>query len=233
MCPLNIHLSRIPITLHSATLNPSCMAAPRILRKFPFNLGIGTDICHVVRIESILKSHRGIRFVQKILRPDERSHPKIQWLLKSQSQPVLSFQDERIRPTASSSGAERRKMNDEHGGPKSAHNIQTAATFIAGRYGVLHFIIMKRATDFACISRFAAKEAVIKAHPHRALTWHDITIQSPAVGAYPGRNGAPFAIIRGEDKGGDADPEDREALVSISHDGEYATAVCLGAGDSM
>lgn len=149
MCPLNIHLFKLPITLHSATLNPSCMAAPRILRKFPFNLGIGTDICHVVRIESILKSSRGIRFVQKILNPDERSHPKIQWLLKSQSQPILSFQDERIRPTASSSGAERRKMNDENGGPESAHSIQTAATFIAGRYGVLHFIIMKRATDFA------------------------------------------------------------------------------------
>lgn len=69
--------------------------------------------------------------------------------------------------------------------------------------------------------RFAAKEAAIKAHPHRALTWHDITITAQP-SAHPGRRGAPVAIIRGRD-------EDHEALVSISHDGEYATAVCLGA----
>lgn len=75
-------------------------------------------------------------------------------------------------------------------------------------------------------SRFAAKEAVIKAHPHRALTWHDITIQSQA-STQLGRNGAPLAIIRGEDE---QEHEDHEALISISHDGEYATAVCLGAG---
>lgn len=73
------------------------------------------------------------------------------------------------------------------------------------------------------VSRFAAKEAVIKAHPDRALTWHDITIKSQTA-AIPGRNGAPSAIIRGEN-------EDQEALLSISHDGKYATAVCLGAGE--
>lgn len=32
-----------------------------------------------------------------------------------------------------------------------------------------------------------------------------------------------MAIISGKD-------EDQEALISISHDGEYATAVCLAAG---
>lgn len=72
--------------------------------------------------------------------------------------------------------------------------------------------------------RFAAKEAVIKAHPHRALTWHDITIHSQAA-VHEGRRGAPVAIIRGEN-------EDHEALISISHDGDYATAVCLGAAET-
>lgn len=70
------------------------------------------------------------------------------------------------------------------------------------------------------MTRFAAKEAAIKAHPHQALTWHDITITTQA-SAHPGRKGAPVAVVRGEE-------EDREALISISHDGEYATAVCLG-----
>ncbi|KAI3399694.1 hypothetical protein diail_6043, partial [Diaporthe ilicicola] len=70
--------------------------------------------------------------------------------------------------------------------------------------------------------RFAAKEAVIKAHPQRNLTWHEITISHQA-SAHADRKGAPTAIIQDTN-------EDYEALISISHDGDYATAVCLGAG---
>ncbi|KUI60319.1 Holo-[acyl-carrier-protein] synthase [Cytospora mali] len=65
-------------------------------------------------------------------------------------------------------------------------------------------------------SRFAAKEAVIKAHPQGNLTWQDITISQQA-STHADRKGAPAAIIRGPN-------EDYEALISISHDGEYATA---------
>lgn len=79
--------------------------------------------------------------------------------------------------------------------------LQLAATFMAGR--------------------FAAKEAVIKAHPQKNLTWHGITISHQA-STHADRKGAPAAIIRGAN-------EDYEALISISHDGDYATAVCLGA----
>jgi holo-[acyl-carrier protein] synthase len=71
------------------------------------------------------------------------------------------------------------------------------------------------------ITRFAAKEAVIKAHPQKNLTWHGITISHQA-STHADRTGAPAAIIRGTN-------EDYEALISISHDGDYATAVCLGA----
>lgn len=74
------------------------------------------------------------------------------------------------------------------------------------------------------ITRFAAKEAVIKAHPQKDLTWHAITIASQA-STHTDRKGAPAAIIRGAN-------EDYEALISISHDGDYATAVCLGAQHS-
>lgn len=77
-----------------------------------------------------------------------------------------------------------------------------------------------QSTDIV-ITRFAAKEAVIKAHPQRNLTWHGITISHQA-STHADRKGAPAAIIKGTHK-------DYEALVSISHDGDYATAVCLGA----
>ncbi|KAH8911309.1 hypothetical protein BR93DRAFT_923995 [Coniochaeta sp. PMI_546] len=66
-------------------------------------------------------------------------------------------------------------------------------------------------------SRFAAKEAVIKASEDR-LTFHDILILKR-------QSGEPFAII----KAGYGRSQDREALLSISHDGDYATAVCITA----
>ncbi len=88
--------------------------------------------------------------------------------------------------------------------------------------------------------RFAAKEAVIKAHPHLRLSFHQIVISRRrlnnvrrdgeveadlATPEVDGASGPPVAIVhRGEDTSGLA----QEAVVSISHDGEYATAVCLG-----
>ncbi|KAK2059877.1 hypothetical protein LY76DRAFT_511083, partial [Colletotrichum caudatum] len=76
-------------------------------------------------------------------------------------------------------------------------------------------------------SRFAAKEATFKAHPFRKLSFHDITIARRAlVGgkASPNGSGPPVAVIRGEQEG----EPGQTAMVSISHDGDYATAVCLG-----
>ncbi|PSS05289.1 hypothetical protein BD289DRAFT_4637 [Coniella lustricola] len=252
-------------------------AATRTIRKFPWNLNLGTDICHVVRIQKILQSARlGPRFIRRILTPQERLHPKVRPLLFADFQTLSnSAQRDDLGKTPSSvsvfpPGEEvRRQENDKtkrqeviqepigksegkqvkapereveregeqkagvkadqeeidrvadghgdssqmqstagcaaHENVASTRGLQVAATFMAGR--------------------FAAKEAVIKAHPHRALTWQDITIRSQASassGIDPGRRGAPVAIIHGE---GD---EDYEALLSISHDGEYATAVCLG-----
>lgn len=75
-----------------------------------------------------------------------------------------------------------------------------------------------------CGHRFAAKEAAIKAHPHRHLTFHDVAIERRAVEGERLGSGPPVARIKGED----GDGVDVSAQVSISHDGDYATAVCLG-----
>ncbi|OAA61315.1 4'-phosphopantetheinyl transferase [Cordyceps fumosorosea ARSEF 2679] len=74
--------------------------------------------------------------------------------------------------------------------------------------------------------RFAAKEAAIKAHAHRRLTLHDVVIERRAEGARSETlgSGPPVARIRAAEE--DAE-EDESALISISHDGDYATAVCL------
>ncbi|KFA62512.1 hypothetical protein S40285_05564 [Stachybotrys chlorohalonatus IBT 40285] len=73
--------------------------------------------------------------------------------------------------------------------------------------------------------RFAAKEAAIKAHPHRRLTFHDIVIERIEQEGSRLGSGPPVARIKSE---GEAE-EDESALISISHDGDYATAVCIGA----
>jgi holo-[acyl-carrier protein] synthase len=73
------------------------------------------------------------------------------------------------------------------------------------------------------VYRFAAKEAVIKAHVHRQLTFHDVVIERRATEGETLGSGPPVARIRAR-RAGD---EDVSALVSISHDGEYATAVCV------
>jgi holo-[acyl-carrier protein] synthase len=80
------------------------------------------------------------------------------------------------------------------------------------------------------LSRFAAKEAAIKAHSHRRLTFHDVVIERR------GRkdeerlgSGPPVARIKGE---GEADA-DVSAMISISHDGDYATAVCMAHDPSV
>ena len=70
--------------------------------------------------------------------------------------------------------------------------------------------------------RFAAKEAAIKAHSDRRLAFHDVIIEKREVVGQRLGSGPPIARIRGEE-------EDETALVSISHDGDYATAVCVAA----
>jgi phosphopantetheinyl transferase (holo-ACP synthase) len=82
------------------------------------------------------------------------------------------------------------------------------------------------------LCRFAAKEAAFKAHPHLHLGFHDVVIlpssdanQLTGEAALTGlTSSAPVALIRGDGEGA----RDQMAKVSISHDGEYATAMCIG-----
>lgn len=108
------------------------MAAPRALKRFPFNLNLGTDICHVVRIRSILESSRGARFVQKILNHEETRHPKIRRLFENQALHDHEGMKE-PRRVAAQGETPQRPLKD---GP-SSHELQSAATFMAGRYDYL------------------------------------------------------------------------------------------------
>ncbi|PKS09089.1 hypothetical protein jhhlp_003703 [Lomentospora prolificans] len=145
------------------------MKPPKPILPFPFPLYVGTDICRVSRILSLLTNPtRGRRFVDRVLSPEERALSRV-----------------------------RRVLGERYHGTGPWGDLKTAE-FIAGR--------------------FAAKEAAFKAHPFRRLTWHDIVIR-PADESE--ESGPIVAVIRGEEA-------DQMSMVSISHDGDYATAVCLG-----
>ncbi|TLD26494.1 hypothetical protein PspLS_04689 [Pyricularia sp. CBS 133598] len=98
----------------------------------------------------------------------------------------------------------------------------------------------RKAAEFMA-GRFAAKEAVIKAHPHLRISFEDITIAprqpdpeglgNAAVnqGGSGSGGGPPVALIRHVEAGREVL---QEALVSISHDADYSTAVCMGMTDA-
>jgi len=74
--------------------------------------------------------------------------------------------------------------------------------------------------------RFAAKEATMKAHLSRRLTYHSILILRPE--RKKGETGslAPVGIVLPESENG-GEEGGKEVRISISHDGDFATAVCL------
>ncbi|KAI1182987.1 hypothetical protein F5B17DRAFT_435067 [Nemania serpens] len=179
-------------------------------RNPPFT--IGNDICRIARIRNILAGAYGRRFILGILRSEELKLPATASILRCVIEP-------------SSQGA-------PHGS-----GLARAAEFMAGR--------------------FAAKEAVIKAHHHRLLTFSKIAIvrtgpptnaptQASVLDAFEKQqregqgvlqermgglpegaqipNSGPLvAVIKGDPNV----PHDTYASISISHDSEYATAVCL------
>lgn len=79
------------------------------------------------------------------------------------------------------------------------------------------------------MASFAAKEAAIKAHPSQKLTFHRIVIRREFASsddlAQVG-TGPVVAVIKPSSTA--SDTTEQIALLSISHDADYATAVCLG-----
>ncbi|KAK6853306.1 hypothetical protein PG990_009585 [Apiospora arundinis] len=180
-------------------------------------LGLGNDICHIPRIYRILTSCHAQRFIARVLTAEERSEPRPRALLQCIPSRPSSRGDQSDAPWATGASDNR------------TPNVWKAAVFMAGR--------------------FAAKEAAIKAHSSRRLTFEDIRIVRTRPAARPLRgtdndeaeqeeagevdgttnddtalsSGPPVAIIKGYPPG----QPDTTAMLSISHDGDYAAAVCL------
>ncbi|KAJ9136443.1 hypothetical protein NKR23_g9841 [Pleurostoma richardsiae] len=194
----------------------------RAVLPFPFPLSIGTDICHIPRIHRILQhsERRRLQFVRRVLNATETARPHLR-------EPIAWILDGRV---PAKEGRRLGAAAEKDGGAGGASDLWRAACFMAGR--------------------FAAKEAVIKAHHEHKLTFHDITILSrrtAAAATTRERNRQTEDYDDSSDETGRrsaAEEEERgsgppvatvmlageahEVAVSISHDGDYATAVCLG-----
>ncbi|KAL1889309.1 hypothetical protein Sste5346_008964 [Sporothrix stenoceras] len=219
-------------------------AASRIL---PFGLPllhVGTDICHVSRVYTILKKAKPASSTSS---SSTTSSPPKQTNAARFIRRVLTPREVEALPALST-------VAPESPSTMSAH----AAVFLLARGSPLPVVAtdssedpsltpLWRAAQFLA-GRFAAKEAAIKAHPHLpGLTLQDVRIARRAaaektdeldhvigedvVQRRNANSGPPLAYVRvyALEKDGDgSDIVEQEARISISHDGEYATAVCLG-----
>ncbi|KAK3906318.1 hypothetical protein C8A05DRAFT_29821 [Staphylotrichum tortipilum] len=200
---------------------------PPLLRPFPYLLHVGTDICHVGRIAAILRQPLAARLIRRLLAPVELDHANPELLRVLLHVPEITAPPPAPDETVLLGG----------GSPRGRRRTreQTGAA-----YAPLHPWVYSRAAQYLA-GRFAAKEAVIKAHPHLSLTFHTINIlpasalaklKGPEVCPESSRNPAsaqaPMALLRFSRKGKDAE---QIARVSISHDAQFATATCIGYED--
>ncbi|RDL39893.1 uncharacterized protein BP5553_04233 [Venustampulla echinocandica] len=190
-------------------------------RPFPLPICVGTDICHIPRIRRIILKNNGSsvkRFSRRILAEQEfaRHWTRIETPIKAWRElGGHPCKDALLLGDASGDRDVGRdvKLNNAFKSPikqRTAGQIETeiwkTAGFLAGR--------------------FAAKEAVIKAHHSRRLTYRDIDIirRTPSSAGITASQ-PPVALVRGES--GDWTKDGQLLPISISHDGDYATATCI------
>ncbi|KAI0159760.1 hypothetical protein GGR57DRAFT_458613 [Xylariaceae sp. FL1272] len=170
---------------------------------------VGNDICHIPRIKSILgDAGRGRDFIKRVLHREEITHPRTARILQFWLKGKIKGDKDSLKPSA---------ILSEHG-------YNRAAEFMAGR--------------------FSAKEAIIKAHPLHKLSLNRISLvpMQTLVTSEPVRE-ALREVMKDDSPTSVKDYRyaylkrplvarfDQDGLtaatVSISHDGDYATAVCV------
>ncbi|RFU28262.1 hypothetical protein B7463_g8088, partial [Scytalidium lignicola] len=231
---------------------------------FPLPFTIGTDICHIPRIFSILTSSNNYknrkiahRFIRKLLTEEEYEESRKQIdgalndlaglsqrraliLKRGQELGVLAkgkgkwkfgvedFDEEKnggdAEATVKGNEKETGKDDNDNGTIKRVGSEDVLKTLMRS-LGEEEKVVKKRVKVVAnfLAGRFAAKEAAIKAHTVRRLTYQDIAIRKQS--APSGMSRAPLVLIKREGRGWSEDPQ--IVPLSISHDEDYATAVCM------
>jgi holo-[acyl-carrier protein] synthase len=191
---------------------------PPLLRPFPFPaLSIGTDIAHVPRIARLVASPRTLpRFLRKVLTSREERDFHLRFSSKLQARVGKNTHGGAVDWVKSGGVAAEVKAGVGNGDGDHARWVERASKFLAGRW--------------------AAKEAVVKACSWRRLMFDEIMVLKEQGGKRVYGVILDEREVRREDHEGSedvqAEPAGQVVQLSISHDGEYATAVCLAADES-
>ncbi|KAK1472110.1 hypothetical protein CABS01_04753 [Colletotrichum abscissum] len=193
-------------------------------KRFPFPLQVGTDLCQISRIYRILASDKESRFLRRILTKHERL--AIPAVLKSAD--------------ASATPSEISKDDDFQALKKRNPLLWKKASFLAGRFAAKeatfkahptrnltwHDITIARKQSAQLKDIEERKKATEQEEKPKKQDEEPKELEAKEAeptALTPNGSGPPIAIVRGIHEG----IPGQEALLSISHDGDYATAVCL------
>ncbi|KAK1522023.1 uncharacterized protein CCOS01_09735 [Colletotrichum costaricense] len=193
-------------------------------KRFPFSLQLGTDLCQISRIYRILASDKESRFLRRILTKHERL--AIPAALKSAD--------------ASATPSEISKDDDFQALKKRNPLLWKKASFLAGRFAAKeatfkahptrnltwHDITIARKQSAQLEDIEERKKAKGQEEKPKKQDEEPKELEATEAGptaSTPNGSGPPVAIVRGIHEG----IPGQEVLLSISHDGDYATAVCL------
>ncbi|KAK6085853.1 holo-acyl-carrier-protein synthase [Seiridium cupressi] len=188
-----------------------------------FPMGLGHDICKIRRIFKILETKRGSGFIKRILTEEELRTPRSQILLR-----CVTENSEGSIPVAGAA-------------PKKDTDLWKAAEYMAGRFAAKEAVVkafhQQRITfhDIELVTRpavtrnFSGPLVKPEQWPHKGQRepWREAKKHGKMPEATEPfdeqlSSGPPTAFIRVEGAS-----EKQSALVSITHDGEYASAVCM------
>ena len=219
------------------------------VRPFPYQLGIGTDVVAVKRICAILErnihaasdpSAGADRFLRRFLTRSER---KAVW--KRFGDPECFRRDEFARHVAGRWAAKEAAIKAVTWKKIGPHHviIQKAPTGLSLRAVILDQDARERESDAAENEHQCSAEA--RHHrAHHPLPRPVLSSDEPNRSDFTGAAVEPLAdsAATTESRSGDSDDPDSQAdrdlsgqmaKISISHDGEYAFAVCLAAEETM
>ncbi|KAI6715214.1 hypothetical protein JHW43_002191 [Diplocarpon mali] len=278
-------ISNVPLLRLQSENTRAAMPPMKAPKAFPLALSIGTDICSISRIRTILSGRHAQAFVRKVLRREERAqsagilcaverwHALNSARTRRAERHSLKFgsgvisarsngpmgalrspeEDASEPPSADENSGTHILEQDREafggGWPRASHLPASGGDDVTDhgseggeRFGPEMCVDTRQETDADDLDtaldrcaqllagRFAAKEAAMKAHHSRRLTYHSVCIlKPPAKGGETGST-PPLAVVLSEQGELRGDLEGaKEVQISISHDGGFAVANCLAA----
>ncbi|KAI1410848.1 hypothetical protein F5Y13DRAFT_166946 [Hypoxylon sp. FL1857] len=178
-----------------------------------FPIGIGTDICRVSRIYKNLTSKSGVKFINRILTPEELRTPRATGILGCVH---MQQKDAVVSKSPQPSGTRSAPRDPD---------MMKAAEFMAGRFAA------KEAVMKAYSLRQIFFQDIIITYEHllsqkpkseeSSSSQEEESSNLISETNWP-RKSPPVALIKNN-----GTYEDVHARLSISHDGDYAVAFCL------